>query len=185
MALACGKDYYKPQVIGLRLRLGVRKHMKPYSTTTKDTCWKDAIACILEIPPKGVPDFVRLYEDSYMDKTRAWLKKHYNKGLVYVPANEFMETGKLRQNGPIGPEGYSIAYVTMKGESEKEDGLAHAVVCFNGGVFWDNGDDRHGEYDHIDGYYVIYDLAPGKAQKLRKPRRKKKRKIARTEKKSS
>lgn len=154
--------------------------MKTYSTKTKDTCWKDSIACILEIPPKGVPDFVRLYGDSYMDETRKWLRDNYGLGMVYVPANEFMETGKLRQNGPIGPEGFSIAYMTMKGEDEREDGLAHAVVCFNGGVFWDNGDDRHGEYDHIDGYYVIYELKMGKPKRIRKlkKRRKKRRGVS-------
>ncbi len=135
--------------------------MKTYATNTKDTCWKDSLACLLEIEPKYVPDFVKKYGDSYMDETRRWLKEKFNLGMVYVPSNQFMETGPLRQNGPIGPEGYSLAYVTMEGDQE----LAHAVVCFNGGVFYDNGDDRHEEYNHIDGYYVLYDLAGPKARK--------------------
>lgn len=145
--------------------------MKPYTTTTKDTCWKDSLACLLEIEPKRVPDFVKLYGNEYMNKSREWLKEKWGKGLVYIPASAFMETGKLRQNGPIGPEGYSIAYMSMVAKD-----AAHALVCFNGGVFWDNGDDRSKEYDHIDGYYVIYDLQGAKVTpKKRHKRRKKKR----------
>lgn len=133
--------------------------MKPYTTSTKDTCWKDSLACLLEIEPRRVPDFVKKYGDTYMDETRKWLKEKFNKGLVYIPAAAFMETGKMRQNGPIGPEGYSIAYMSMVNSDS-----AHAVVCFNGGVFWDNGDNRSQEYDHIDGYYVIYDLDGAKVR---------------------
>ena len=146
--------------------------MKPFSTSTKDTCWKDSLACLLEVHPKKIPDFVKLYKDDYMNKTREWLKEWYGKGLIYVPANAFMETGKLRQNGCIGPEGYSIAYMSMINSVS-----AHALVCFNGGVFWDNGDERSKEYDHIDGYYVLYDLNAGKAKCIKKKKRRKKRKL--------
>lgn len=143
--------------------------MKPFTTNTKDTCWKDSLACLLELEPRRVPDFVKLYGDSYMDKTREWLKEKWDKGLIYVPANAFMETGtKMRQNGPIGPEGFSIGYMNMV-----DDSNAHAVVCFNGGVFWDNGDNRAMEYSHISGYYVIYDLQGAKV-KIKKRRKKRK-----------
>ncbi len=142
--------------------------MKQYITTTKDTCWRDTLACLLEIDPRYVPDFVKKYGDSYLDETRKWLRERYNKGLIYVPVNAFMETGKVRQNGPIGPDGYSIAYVDMIDEK-----LAHAVVCFNGGVFWDNGDNRNEEYKHIEGYYIIYDLNGAKVKRKKKSHRRK------------
>lgn len=148
--------------------------MKPYTTKTKDTCWKDSLACLMEIDPKKIPDFVKKYGDSYMNETRDWLKKKYNKGLVYVPVSAFMETGEMRQNGPIGPEGYSIAYMNMV-----DDSNAHALVCFNGGVFWDNGDERSKEYDHISGYYVIYDLDGAKVEGRGKYKRIKKRRKGR------
>lgn len=134
--------------------------MRLFTTSTKDTCWRDALACLLELEPVRVPDFVKRYGNRYMDKTREWLKKKHNKGIVYIPASAFMETGELRQNGPVGPEGYSIAYMNMV-----NDESAHAVVCFNGGVFWDNGEDRSAEYTHISGYYVIYDLGGSPVKK--------------------
>lgn len=139
--------------------------MRPFTTSTENTCWRDSLACLLELEPVKVPDFVKRYGNRYMDKTREWLKKKYNRGLVYVPANAFMETGELRQNGPVGPEGYSIAYMNMVNPA-----FAHAVVCFNGGVFWDNGEDRSAEYDHISGYYVIYDLGGAPVKKKKKRR---------------
>jgi hypothetical protein len=142
--------------------------MKPYITTTKNTCWRDSLACLLEIDPKFVPDFVNRYGDRYMDKTREWLKKEYGKGLVYISAAAFMETGDVRQNASIGPDGYSIAYMEMV-----DDAFAHALVCFNGGVFWDNGDERHEEYRYIKGFYIIYDLEGAGVEK--RVRKKKKR----------
>jgi hypothetical protein len=136
--------------------------MREYSTTTADTCWRDSIACLLEIPPHKVPDFVHRYEDEYMDKTREWLEDRFNKGLVYIPAKHFMETGPLKDNPAVGPSGYSIGLLSMV-----DDRANHALVCFDGKVVWDNGDDRSAEYDVILGYYVIYDLCP-KARKASK-----------------
>jgi hypothetical protein len=134
--------------------------MKLFTTKTKDTCWRDCLACLLEIKPGRVPDFVKLYGDSYMEETRKWLKEEWNRGLVYIPVNAFMETGtKIRQNGPIGPDGFSIGYMNMV-----EEDIAHAVVCFNGGVCWDNGQNRAMEYSHISGYFVIYDLDGSKVK---------------------
>lgn len=127
--------------------------MHKYSTDTVDTCWKDSIACILEINPRYVPDFVKLYKGQYLDETRKWLAEKYGKGLVYIPSKNFMETGETRNNPPVGPSGFSIGLLSMV-----DDTAYHALICFNGGVIWDNGDDRSQEYNIIMGYYVIYDL---------------------------
>ena len=147
--------------------------MKRYTTNTKDTCWKDCLGCILEVNPKKVPDFVNLYDDQYFDQTRRWLDSKYGKGLVYVPARNFMETGKMRFNNPVGPAGYSIGF--MSGMVGSED--AHAVICFNGGVLWDNGDDRHEDYGVLKGYFVIYDLECPTAKPMRKKSVKRKTKV--------
>ena len=142
--------------------------MKKFITEANGTCWRDAIGCILEVKPASIPHFVKEYGNKYMDATRAWLKLNFNKGLVYIPSREFMETGALRNNGPIGPEGYSIGHLSMI-----DNRNCHVVVCFNGGVIWDNGEDRHAEYDLLGGYFIIYDLESEKAIPFKKLKRRK------------
>lgn len=143
--------------------------MKKYVTDTRDTCWTDCIACMLEINPVRVPKFVTLYRGKYMDMTRDWLKENFNKGLVYIPAKAFMETSALRQNSPMGPTGYSIGHLSMV-----DDHSMHVVVCYNGGVLWDNGDSREEEYGTMQGFFVMYDLEPERAEWIKKAKRKKK-----------
>lgn len=146
--------------------------MRKFVTETKDTCWTDCLACMLEIPPKHVPKFVKEFGNKYMDVTRVWLRDNFKKGIVYIPARAFMETGLIRQNGPIGPEGYSIAHLSMV-----DDKSMHVAIAFNGGIIYDNGDSREDEYGTIQGYFVIYDLEPSKAKRVLKVggRRKKRR----------
>jgi hypothetical protein len=121
----------------------------------------------LEIHPKKVPNFLKLYKNNYMDETRKWLADNFNKGLVYIPARAFMELGEGRYNGPIGPAGFSIAVLNMV------DDRAHAVVAFNGGILWDNGNSREKEYDYILGYYIVYDLRPAKPKWIKQKKAKK------------
>lgn len=149
--------------------------MKRYTTDTKDTCWPDCLACILEVRPEKVPNFVKLYGHEYMNYTREWLRENFGKGIVYVPAGMFMETARMRNNPPIGPMGYSIVHLAMVNPS-----AMHVAVGFNGGILWDNGDSREFEYKHIEGYFVIYDLEAPKAKwikrvkkNFKKPKRKK------------
>ena len=143
--------------------------MKKYITTTGDTCWTDSLACILEVRPDKVPKFVKVYKNQYMDFTRKWLKEKFRKGIVYVPAKAFMETSGIRLNGPIGPEGYSIGHLSMV-----DDKSNHAVVCFNGGVYYDNASSREEEYGTMMGFFVIYDLEPVKAVMVKKPKKRRK-----------
>jgi len=123
----------------------------------------------LEIEPERVPKFVKLYGEKYMNMTRVWLKKNFRRGLVYIPARAFMETGGLRLNGPIGPEGYSIVSLSMV-----DDRFGHAAIAFNGGILYDNGDDRSEEYGTICGYFVMYDLEPAKVTWVKRPKKVKK-----------
>ena len=144
--------------------------MKKYVTDTQDTCWTDCLACILEVKPERVPKFVKLYGNKYMDVTRVWLKENFRKGLVYVPARCFMETSGIRQNGPIGPEGYSIAHLSMV-----DDRSRHVAIAFNGGILYDNGDSREEEYGTILGFFVMYDLEPEKGKWVKNPKKRRKR----------
>lgn len=147
--------------------------MKKYITDTRDTCWRDCIGCILGIKPERVPNFVKLYRGEFMDKTREWLREEYGMGIVYISCREFMESGseRIRRNGSIGPMGYSIGHMVLVNSG---DGSDHVVICLDGEVYWDNGDDRHSEYDYILGYYVIYFLDNGgriskRMNSIRKP----------------
>src|SRR5258708_6764173 len=121
--------------------------MKTYVTGTKDTCWRDCLACILEINPKRVPNFVKVYGSKYMDFTRDWLKDNFKKGLVYIPARCFMATSAMRDNPPMGPSGYSIAHLSMV-----EQESMHVSIAYEGGIVYDNGESREDEYDTIQGY---------------------------------
>lgn len=133
--------------------------MKRYSTDTVDTCWNDCLSCMLEVSPKKVPNFVKLYGNKYMDETRKWLAEKYQKGIVYIPARAFMETCIIRQNPPIGPAGYSIAHLSMV-----DPRAMHVAIAYNGGIIWDNGDSREAEYDKIEGFFILYDLEQEKAK---------------------
>ena len=139
--------------------------MKEFITNTADTCWKDSIACVLEIDPKDVPDFVKKSNGDFVIKTREWLKKKFNKGIVYMASRNFMETGSTKYNPSVGPEGYSIGNLTML-NGINEDG--HAVVCYDGKIVWDNGSDRSEEYGLLIGYFIIYDLSPHCSVKRKK-----------------
>lgn len=137
--------------------------VKRYITNTKDTCWTDCLACMLEIDPKKVPKFVKQYGNAYMDETRRWLAENFSKGIAYIPSRCFMETCKMRNNPPIGPAGFSIAHLSMVDERSM-----HVAIAFNGGILWDNGDSREDEYGTIQGYFILYDLEPPKAKWVKK-----------------
>jgi hypothetical protein len=128
----------------------------------------------LEIDPTRVPDFVKRYGiEGYMTKTHEWLGK-MGKGMVYVPTKNFMESCDPRFNTSVGPRGYSIGHVSMVGSGE----TSHVVICKDGIVMWDNGEERCEEYDVLVGYFVIYDL---KLRRAKFPVKKdKKTKIANT-----
>ena len=142
--------------------------MKEYIINNeKNSCFRDCLGCILEIDPKGVPNFAEEYGDEYIEGAREWLGRRFKKGIIYVPAKEFMEgvvKEGCRHNTLVGPGGYSIGYMEMVDNNclckHGGERRLHAVVCYNGGVLYDNGDDRHDEYDHLWGYFVIYDLNP-------------------------
>ena len=128
--------------------------MKKYISDGISTCWRDCLGCILEVEPERVPDFLKLYgANKYMDKTREWLREEWGKAMVCVHVNNFMETGKIRHNPIIGPDGYSIGMMGMITSGDN-----HAVICKDGVVFYDNDCERNHEYEGLMSYFIIYDL---------------------------
>lgn len=103
-----------------------------------------------------------------MDATRKWLAQKWKKGLVFIPSKNFMESGLLRNNESGGPLGYSIGLLSMV-----DDRANHAVICYDGKLYWDNGSERSQEYDQMVGYYIVYDLEPRlkRAGKRKKPKK--------------
>ena len=111
-------------------------------------CWRVALCNYLQLPPKDIPHFVKLYGDNFIMETIKWLNKR-GKSMVYIPFENFLETG-LKYNVNLAPQGKCIVYVTADDEGE----LAHA--CFvNNGILLEVASC---EYKTILGYFVIYDL---------------------------
>ena len=132
-------------------------HKMPKRHQTKGLCWKYALACVLNIRPKKVPDFMSKAKKNGngMEETRQWLKKKFKKGLIYVPFHCFLETGKEAENPRGGPDGYSI--MILKTEDEDVD---HAVIAKNGKFIHDPNDvpNREKEFKYPTGFCIIYDL---------------------------
>ena len=116
-------------------------------------CWRYALACILNMSPKKVPNFVRNNSKDDDDRTRKWLKTH-NKSMVYLPINLFMEVGINRANPLGGPDGYSIMIITTT--DPKED---HAVIAKDGKFCYDpNTASISEDFQHPIGFYLIHDV---------------------------
>lgn len=130
-------------------------HTMADADRTKGLCWKYALACILNISPKRVPNFVRADSPDDAGRTRKWLKKNFNKSMVYVPIHCFLETCTERDNPCNGPDGYSILILSTHDEGEQ-----HAVIAKDGKFIHDPNDleGRERLFKHIVGYCIIYDL---------------------------
>ena len=121
------------------------------TTNVKDDCFRVAIANILQIEPRKVPNFVAKYNDNYCLEAKKWLNK-YNKTMTFVPFSAFLETAACKYNGGnIFPDGYCIVIL------KKNPDNLHVEVAFNGKIL-SNPPDITPEYDAIMGYFIDYDL---------------------------
>ena len=130
--------------------------MRCYKMTKKDMtrglCWKYALACLLGISPKKIPNFVTNNNNNDdIGNTRKWLKKKFKKTLVYIPINQFMESSKKRENPCGGPDGYSIMII-----SSTDNDIEHAVIAKDGKFFFDSCDSDHNTFTHPTGFFVMY-----------------------------
>jgi hypothetical protein len=120
----------------------------------KGVCWKYALACMLEIKPSKVPHFVTPKRDNWPEDTRRWLEKYHKKGLVYVTANQFLETCEPYFNPSGGPDGYSIIVLSSRIEEEEN----HAAIALDGKLFFDPCETDCNDLGYVIGYFVLYDL---------------------------
>lgn len=128
-------------------------HKMPERHQFKGLCWKYALACILNIHPKRVPDFMSDHIKDSMDRTRKWLKKKFNKGMVYVPFNCFLEQCDDTDNPKGGPDGYSIMIVDTV-----EDDTTHAVIAKDGKFIHDPNPGVGDKLKYPVGFCIVYDL---------------------------
>lgn len=132
--------------------------MKCYKMTPKDmtrgVCWQYALACMLEIKPSKIPNFVTPKSDiDIEDRTRAWLQKKHKKSIVYLPVNLFFESEDIgRYNSRGGPDGFSIMLIRTNDET-----VNHVVIAKDGKYHFNPCDNAFTDFQHTLGFYVIYD----------------------------
>jgi hypothetical protein len=132
--------------------------MKPYKMPAKDMlkgiCWKYAIACILEISPKKVPNFVTKKSMDDVERTRKWLIEKHKKSIVWMPMHLFLESAcRNRENPRGGPDGYSIIIIDTV-----NDDSTHAAIAKDGKLCFNPCDNEYTEFKHPIGFYIIHDL---------------------------
>ena len=115
-----------------------------------DDCWRISLCHLLKMKPSQIPDFLKEYDDDYLDMTREWLRER-GKGLVFVPFNAFLDTG-LKYNPNMFPDGECIVIL---GTGEEDN---HACYMNNGELF----EGRNDRYDSVVGFCIVYDLEPKK-----------------------
>lgn len=121
----------------------------------RGVCWQYALACLLDIHPTKVPNFPKGKNRHQFDSTRQWLKSKFNKGLVYIPINNFAEARRNhRYNCLGGPEGYSILNYGTNSVEE-----THAIIAKDGKYYFDPNDRvDHNTLTSPLGFFIIYDL---------------------------
>ncbi len=87
----------------------------------KGNCFATCLACILELDPSTVPNFIGDFPSSWNNELHDWLQA-MNLGFVYLQP----------QNPDFCPDGYAIASYTVDGSEN-----LHCVVCYDGDVVWD------------------------------------------------
>lgn len=132
----------------------MKRYKMPKKDMLKGVCWKYALACMLEIPPKRVPNFVTPKCKDPDDQTRLWLKTKFNKGMVYIPINQFLEAEDSNRRNPRGgPSGYSIIIIDTNDEK-----VVHSAIALDGILCFDSCDSDKDTFTTPLGFYVIYDL---------------------------
>ena len=132
----------------------MKQYKMPQKDMAKGLCWKYALACILEIHPSKVPNFVTDKSKDDNDRTRAWLRKKFNKSILYIPINAFYESEDSDRRNPMGgPEGYSILEIETEDENSN-----HVAIAKDGKFFFNSCNNEWKIFKHPIGFYIIHDL---------------------------
>lgn len=126
--------------------------LKLYRQKGED-CWRYSLAHLLRLVPKKVPRFDP-HDSDYISKTRAWLKRKYKKGLVYVPASQFNETEHPKYNPAGYPCGECICVMLVEVDGCTEGHAAY--IC--DGFIHEHKDSCCEKVISILGYFILYDL---------------------------
>ena len=111
-----------------------------------DDCWRISLCHLLKMKPSQIPDFLKEYDNDYLDMTRAWLKER-GKGLVYSPFSAFLDTG-LKYNPNMFPAGECIVILETGGEDN------HACYMLDGELHQTGNE----SYSSVAGFCIVYDL---------------------------
>lgn len=136
----------------------MKYYVVPKKHQNSDMCWRYALACLLEINPQKVPNFVTEKSIEDTDRTRKWLREKFKKSMVYLPINQFMEVDRRFRNNPLGgPDGYSILILS----TTLGDAVEHAVIAKDGKFHYDpNPSSDMNEFKHPIGFCVVHNLDP-------------------------
>lgn len=100
----------------------MRNYKQTILEAPRGNCFSTCLACILELDPSIVPNFIGDFPDDWLQRLQAWLEP-MNIGVVVV-----VDTGR----SSFYPSGYSIMSCLMVGGSNR-----HCVVAKDGEVVWD------------------------------------------------
>jgi len=128
-------------------KLKIKRKHKLYNSIADDDCFRVAISNILNIHPRNIPNFVKLYKINFAQEARKWLNKR-NKTITFIPFQCFLEADEEKHNNPFFPQGICIAVISRKNSTNH-----HAVFVDNG-----NMNDWCDNIDEILGYYIIHNL---------------------------
>jgi hypothetical protein len=122
-------------------------------------CWRYALAHLLRLEPKQVPNFVKNDRPDFVIKTRKWLNK-FGKTILFVDVNEFCEENlAIRYNTKHYPQGDCIACVetTVNGKTDY-----HAFLLRDGHQL--EHPKSKSKVKDVIGYFIVYDLCQSKSR---------------------
>ena len=131
-----------------------KSKFKLFESIEKDDCFRMAIANILQIDPKKIPNFSIEHGNQFMHYAREWLNK-MGKTITFCDIKSFLQCWDVKyNNGFIFPQGMCI--VAFNG---------HVELMHDGQIISSNGNNNN---DSILGYFIIHDLCIFNNKKLSK-----------------
>lgn len=130
--------------------------MKEYTQTTfgiQGNCWQTAVACLLEVDPKELPDQSRCDQRDekgirkqpfFINLIGAYLRKHHNLAFHEINVPGIHELLTVKDPGWH----FLIGRTIRSGDVDKAD-IHHVVVARYGEMMWNPHPDRSGLTDCI------------------------------------
>lgn len=100
----------------------MRQYKQSILEPPRGNCFSTCLACILELDPSNLPNFIGDFPEDWLDRLTAWLAP-MNLGVVFLDETE---------RSSFYPPGYSIMSCTMVDGANR-----HCVVARDGEMVWD------------------------------------------------